>query len=364
MKNTNLEKKANLVRTKLLIKTSIELKKSNNKNTMKINSRSVFEINKSYESQMIIINNPVEVGKPTNFGMKELNTCSNSSSPIKCPKRRRSSIDDYGQNIEIIENIEDIDYIDSYVSDLQKKKKVISQRKYKNIIPLIDDDDSSHGVHVKIVTSFNTPSDNNSFYFEEKEKFSFNPHKKYKSKAIEGSHQLAAIVRKLKKIPKKEKKPKKILSCKQRKTKPIIYNAPFKAATYRGMSSKTSHFETPSTASESKDFKHVFIDVQFDSSEDEEEPMKKNNSSAAIININQKSQRKSLYNDQKISSILKKKNNDDLVVDSASIEMKRKSFFHTKKAKTTRGINMLAKPKTQEKNIIPLVDGKGKPVKY
>ena len=68
--NNEYMKKVNLFRTKLLITVSNELNNDIKKTLMKLNSKNINDINNNFSinSFEVFMENPIEIGQPSNYG--------------------------------------------------------------------------------------------------------------------------------------------------------------------------------------------------------------------------------------------------------------------------------------------------------
>ena len=115
-------KKANLIRTNLLLVTYTCCRKSSlARKSFKINSRSLEELSSLYESQEIIINNPLEIGKPnTSEGQEMIFNSSRHSSNKSLTKVMLSPM-----NEELYTDTK------TFIAYLDRKKIVFSAQKLK-----------------------------------------------------------------------------------------------------------------------------------------------------------------------------------------------------------------------------------------
>ena len=115
-------KKANSVRTNLLLVTYANCKKSSMaRKSFKINSRSLEELSSLYESQEIIINNPLEIGKPnTSEGQEMIFNSSRHSSNKSLTRVMLSPM-----NEELYTDTK------TFIAYLDRKKIVFSAQKLK-----------------------------------------------------------------------------------------------------------------------------------------------------------------------------------------------------------------------------------------
>lgn len=118
-------KKANLIRTMLLVTVYKHCVQVNKVCKLKINSKSIDELNSLYESPEITINNPVEIGKPNRYECQEKVHSSSRHSSTKSLNYNYLKDNNSPYNEDFFNDTS------KFVDFLSKKKMLLSELKLK-----------------------------------------------------------------------------------------------------------------------------------------------------------------------------------------------------------------------------------------